>query len=153
MKAEFDRYINEAIKLELNVSDLYLLFYSLFPEDSNFWWILAVEEKNHAALLKNMKQLYHIIHATPEDLLPEHIEDLEEANRRITETMLDFRKDPSRKKAFEYAISIEESVGESHFQMFTENHSRPEEFEIFRQLNLDDKNHATRIQSYMRSHM
>jgi len=36
MNVEFDKYLNEAIELELNVSDLYLHFYTLFPEDSNF---------------------------------------------------------------------------------------------------------------------
>lgn len=152
MNAVFDKYINEAIQLELNVSDLYLLFYTLFTEDSRFWRILTIEERNHAALLKNLKQLFHIIHEIPPYILPERIEDLEAANREITETITCFKEKPSRKKAFEYAIQIENSAGEAHFQLFAESNILPEQFDIFRQLNMDDKNHADRIRNYMLSH-
>ncbi len=153
MMADFERYINEAIKLELNVSDLYLLFYRLFPEDSFFWWMMAVEEKNHAALLKNLKKAYSIMHEVPCNLNYERIQDLEAVNQEISEILITIKENPSRKKAFEYAILLEESAGESHFQIFTENHSDPDHFDIFRQLNMDDKNHAERIQKYMDNHL
>ena len=116
MAADLDNYLNEAIELELNVSDLYLLFYNLFPMDSNFWWNLTIEEKNHAALLKNLKDLYHVCHEFPEEI---------------------------------FSANIEESAGEAHFQAFTESNELPDPFEVFRQLNMDDRNHAKRIQNYM----
>jgi len=153
MKVEFDKYLNEAIELELNVSDLYLLFYTLFPEDSDFWRALVIEEKNHASLLKNLKQVYHIAHEFPPEILPEKYEDLQAANKDITSTMDLMKNNPSRKKAFEYAISIELSAGEAHFQLFVENTDISEKFEIFKQLNMDDKNHATRIEKYMHSRL
>lgn len=149
MANDLDKYINEAIELELNVSDLYLLFYNLFPEDSNFWWSLTIEEKNHAALLKNLKDLYHIFHEIPNEILLGDYKDLENANRDIRESIDSFRSNPSRKKAFEYAIHIEESAGEAHFQAFAESTTLPEPFETFRQLNMDDKNHSNRIRNYM----
>ena len=43
----------EAIQLEQNVSNLYLIFQQEFPEDAQFWWTLVQEESNHAALIKS----------------------------------------------------------------------------------------------------
>lgn len=149
MAADLNKYVNEAIELELNVSDLYLLFYNLFPQDSNFWWNLAIEEKNHAALLKNLKELYRVYHEFPAEIMLSNVQDLENANKDIRENIESFKGHPSRKRAFEYAIHIEESAGESHFQAFAESKSLPEPFEVFRQLNMDDKNHANRVRNYM----
>ncbi|HNX66394.1 MAG TPA: hypothetical protein PKH02_05890 [Bacteroidales bacterium] len=149
MAADLDNYLNEAIELELNVSDLYLLFYNLFPMDSNFWWNLTIEEKNHAALLKNLKDLYHVCHEFPEEIFSANIEELKNANKDIRENIDLFKSHPSRRKAFEYAVHIEESAGEAHFQAFTESNELPDPFEVFRQLNMDDRNHAKRIQNYM----
>jgi hypothetical protein len=151
MNGEFDKYLNEAIELELNVSDLYLLFYTLFPEDCDFWRALVIEEKNHASLLKNLKQLYHIVHELPPEIYPQRIEDLQAANRDIISTIDSMKNNPSRKKAFEYAMHIELSAGEAHYQLFAESTQISEKFEIFQQLNMDDKNHAMRIEKYMRA--
>jgi len=153
MSADFDRFLNEAIALELNVSDLYLLFYSLFTEDAPFWWTLSIEEKNHASILKNLKQVYHITNDLPADILPERIEELKAANDEINDIMNKIKANPVRKEAFENAIRIEHSAGESHFQFFINNRSFPDKFDIFKQLNLDDKNHADRILRYMQSHL
>jgi hypothetical protein len=153
MSDALDKYINEAIELELNVSDLYLLFYSLFPQDKNFWWALSIEEKNHAALLKNLKLLFRVSHELPPDILPKNLEDLEITNKEIIAYIDTFKNKPSRRKAFEYAIHLEESAGEVHFQVFAENKNLPEKFEIFQILNMDDKNHASRIQNYMNTNM
>jgi hypothetical protein len=153
MNVEFDKYLNEAIELELNVSDLYLLFYTLFPEDSAFWRSLVIEEKNHASLLKNLRQVYLIAHDFPPEILPERFEDLQAANKDITSTINLMKNNPSRKKAFEYAMQIEQSAGEAHFQFFIDNTKVSEKFEIFQQLNMDDKNHANRIEKYMHSNL
>jgi hypothetical protein len=153
MGADLDRYINQAIELELNVSDLYLLFYSLFPQDSNLWWALSIEEKNHAALLKNLKQLYHVSNELPPGIIPENIDDLENTNKEILSNFDNFKTKPSRERALEYAIHLEESAGEAHYQAFAESNNLSENFEVFRILNMDDKNHALRIQNYMRENM
>jgi len=151
--SDIEKYINQAIELELNVSDLYLLFYSLFPQDSNFWWTLSIEEKNHAALLKNLKQLYQVSHKIPDEINPENLGELESVNREIKSNFLVFKEHPLRDKAFEYALMLEQSAGEAHYQKFAENENLSPIFEVFRQLNKDDKNHATRIRNYMRQNV
>ena len=37
--------IEESIKIESNVSELYGLFYQIFEEDKDFWWQLKIEER------------------------------------------------------------------------------------------------------------
>ena len=32
----------QAIKVELRTSSLYIIFHSAFPEDADFWWKLAI---------------------------------------------------------------------------------------------------------------
>ena len=44
---------NEAMRLEYNVSKLYMIFRDSLPEDTEFWWKLVIEESNHAALIKS----------------------------------------------------------------------------------------------------
>ena len=58
MTENLRQLIDEAIKLELNVAEIYLGFHHRFSEDAGFWWKLVNEEKNHAGLLKNGKQFF-----------------------------------------------------------------------------------------------
>jgi hypothetical protein len=89
MNDTLKRLIGEAIELELNVADLYLLFYHKFPEDSDFWWKLSIEEKNHAALLKTALRMTDMQVKIPVDLLPTGIEELKRASSRIRQYMID----------------------------------------------------------------
>ncbi|MBW1894429.1 MAG: hypothetical protein JRI91_12155 [Deltaproteobacteria bacterium] len=52
MNKDANSLIEESINLELNVSDTYLLFHKLFPDDGDIWWDLAFEEKNHASIIQ-----------------------------------------------------------------------------------------------------
>ena len=58
MNDKIIKILDESIKLELNIADLYLVFHEKIPEDSKFWWQLLLEEKNHATLLKTGKEVY-----------------------------------------------------------------------------------------------
>ncbi|MCG6533786.1 MAG: hypothetical protein L7F78_03655, partial [Syntrophales bacterium LBB04] len=56
MQNDFLQVVDEAVTLELNISELYLYFYHSFPDDSDLWWKLALEEKNHGALLRSGRE-------------------------------------------------------------------------------------------------
>jgi hypothetical protein len=86
MDSETEKLFDEAIKLELNVSDLYYVFYELFPEDAVFWWTLVIEEKNHASLLKTIKSFIPVIKEYPKVILPAEIAFLIDQNDRIKKT-------------------------------------------------------------------
>lgn len=54
-------HLEESIKLEVNLAKLYTVFNDLFPEDEEFWFQLAMEERGHAALLQQEKKQPHPI--------------------------------------------------------------------------------------------
>ena len=152
MSQHFNLLLQQAIQLELNIGELYLLFYRLLPDDSEFWWELAIEEENHAALLKTAELMNNSKIEIPEDILPPGINDLRESNQMIILAREDFEKKPDRTKAFQLAQEIEISAGESHYDKFM--HSAPDSplTEIFKKLNGDDIDHAERIRQYMLEH-
>jgi hypothetical protein len=139
--------IDEAIKLELNMSKLYGLFREFNDKDHSFWYKLEVEEKNHAALLKTARDFVSF-NRFPEKIIPEDISVLEESNRKVSEAIDTFILAPEREKAFSIAIELEKSAGEIHYQYFMEQEDNDRISEIFRQLNREDKHHAQRIKSY-----
>jgi hypothetical protein len=152
MQADFELLIHEAIQLEFNVGKLYKLFYRLLPGDSDFWWKLAMEEENHAALLKTVRQMEASRVKIPMEILPTGVAELQEANNAILEAIADFEKQPDRAKAFKLALKIEQSAGESHYDKFMNDNSDSHIKEVFRKLNREDANHAERILQYMMEH-
>lgn len=152
MKNAFKNLIDEAIQLELNVGELYLLFYRLFPEDSEFWWEIAIEEENHAALLKTVKQMDAIEVTVPSGLLPGNLEEIKKTNLMIRKAMRDFEDQPDRAGAFRLAYKIENSAGEIHYNAFMKHAPDSRITGVFRKLNGDDVDHAERIRFYMGQH-
>jgi len=149
MNQSINQLIEESIQLELNVGELYLLFYRLFPEDGHFWWRLAIEEENHAALLKTVRQMEQLDVDIPPDLFPESLQDLKGANRMIRQAILDFEKNPDRTAAFQTAYRLETSAGEYHYDAFMKHAPDSRVTSIFKHLNGDDVDHANRIREYM----
>lgn len=147
--------VDEAINLELNVAKLYLRFKELFPEDSNFWWNLALEETNHAALLRSGRESFMSVGMYPSELAAVTavtVEALGEENNEILRLLEEFKVNPpSRESAFHLAINQEESAGEIHFQRAMEILPSSEALELFQHLNNDDKDHARRLRTYMNS--
>ena len=87
MDDKFLKLIEEAIRLELNIAELYMLFYRQFDQDAQFWWQLVIEEENHAALLKTVQQMELTKIDTPRDLFPERVGELEKVNLAIREAL------------------------------------------------------------------
>ena len=149
MKFEFSELINEAVKLELNVSELYLVCQAAFSEDSEFWWKLAIEEKNHAALLKNLESFSLQLSEVPSFIEEVSINDLRKTNDHIEGLILRYRDTPpDREEAFSLAHEMEQSAGEIHFQDFSYDGSGSQIAKIFKHLNQSDVDHAKRIKEY-----
>jgi len=149
MDTEFRKLIDEAIHMELNIGELYLLFYRQFPDESQFWWELAIEEENHAALLKTVKQMGSADVDIPGELLPEELGELIKSNLVIRKAYKDFKNNPDRDRAFRFAYRIETSAGELHYNAFMKNAPESPVSDIFKRLNGDDVDHAERIRQYM----
>jgi len=144
-------HLDESIKLELNLAKLYTVLNDLFPDDEDFWWQLAMEERGHAALLQQEKKQPQPLEFFPENLLAGDLEALRQTNSRIMGLIEQYTKTtPSRKEAFATALELELAAGESHFQNFLDTPSPSPSVEIFKQLNQEDRDHAERIKAYMR---
>ncbi len=149
-----DKSLSELLDLsiahEINISLLYTLFHELFEEDEDFWWQLSIEERSHAALLRNEKSAHKHAETVPENLLTNDLDALRASNDRIEYLIEEYTATPpSREEALRTAYEIETSVGELHYQEFMSRKSCSLSDELFKQLNLEDKDHADRIKSYM----
>ena len=152
-----DKSLSELLDLsiahEINISLLYTLFNELFEEDEDFWWQLSIEERSHAALLRNEKSAHKHAETVPENLLANDLDALKASNTKIESLINEYTtRPPSREEAFRTAYEIETSVGEIHYQEFMNRKSCSLSDELFKQLNLEDKDHADRIKSYMQDH-
>ena len=139
----------EAMRLEYNVSKLYMVFRDTHPEDADFWWQLIIEEGNHAALIKSGRDYFMPVGAFPDGMFPA-MEDMEEANKELESLLEKYASDPpSRKIAFNVALKTEMSAGEIHFQNTMTKSADSKMLAMFQKLNQDDKDHAKRIRAYM----
>jgi hypothetical protein len=151
MSATLQQHLEESIKLELNLAKLYTIFNDIFPEDEDFWWQLAMEERGHAALLQQEKKQPQPLQFFPENLLAQNLQALLDANAKVSELIAGFsEKQPSRSTAFITALLMELSAGESHFQEFLDAPGSSYSANLFKQLNREDRDHAERIRSYMK---
>ncbi len=143
----------ESINLELNVSDLYFIFYTLFSEDSEFWWDLVLEEKAHAAIFRSGKEVLSQLEMFPHNLLHHNLQGLKDANSALLSLIKTYKHTPpSREEAFNIALKIETSAAELHLQDVLHDKADSEIVNFFKKLNKGDKDHAIRIQSYMEKH-
>lgn len=150
MDKQLELITEESIQLELLVSELYLLFHELFPDDGKFWWRLVEEERNHAALIRSAREYFAPVDQFPEKLVSDNFAALREANKHLQELLATFREaPPQRAEAFNCALKLESTAGELHFQHFLEASGLSRVEQIFKQLNGNDREHARRIQLYM----
>lgn len=150
MPNNLSELLDESIALELNVSEVYLFYHRTFPEDGNFWWQLFLEEKNHASLLRSVKEIFLPLGIVPEQVVKSHIDTLTKSNRKIAELLESYqKKTPSMEEAYRTAVELEETTGELHYQtLMTEIHDA-KLIKILKKLNGDDKDHATRIRKLL----
>jgi hypothetical protein len=153
MNDELDQLLDEAILLEKNVAGLYTLFQDTFAEDADFWRKLVEEERNHAALIRTVKDFFRSLGLVPSGLFSAPLEELRRSNAKVDNLIGRFRQTPpSRREACLTAVDLEELAGEMHFQKYMSGESAARIDDIFKELNRADKDHAQRIQSYLEGH-
>ena len=150
MPEKHQKHLDESILLELNLAKLYTLFNDCFAEDEDFWWDLAMEEQGHASLFQQEKQQPQQKEFFPDNLLAKDLQSLIDTNAKITALIATCTVAPlSRAEAFKTAYALEMAAGESHFQQFLDSPTNSYSSNIFKQLNQEDRDHATRILQYM----
>jgi uncharacterized protein YaaW (UPF0174 family) len=83
MDEKLAQLIDESIKLELNVSKIYTFFCNTFPEDSEFWRKLVLEEENHADLIRSGKGTFLLPTQFPSKLLVSSVQTLCKTNNKL----------------------------------------------------------------------
>lgn len=142
--------LDRSITLELKVAQVYRSFAELFPQDHSFWWQLAIEEDNHASLLRSGRDFYLDNGLFPEAMVCRSIAELDQAIQEIDRYMEASQETPpDLQAALEFALSLEMSAGEIHYQNFMQRPPQTGSEDVFQQLNRDDKDHAARISIYM----
>ena len=139
--------IEEAIELELNMAKLYGTFSEYLNNDRAFWFRIAIEEKNHAALLKTGKDFIRF-DKFPLGFLPDNLELMKISNRKAKEAIKNFLQNPDREEAFNLALEMEKTAGEIHFQLFMEKEAKDSIGDIFQKLNQADKDHEKRCHEF-----
>jgi len=149
MNQTLEQLIDEFIKLELNVADVYKVFLNTFPEDSELWLKLIQEEEKHADLIQSMRSTFLLPRQFPSDLLASSRQMLSKTNTRLISILKKYRKKlPLRESAFKVALEIERSAGEFNFQLATEKLPDSGIMKIFQELNRDCRNHTKKINTY-----
>ncbi|MCP4253521.1 MAG: hypothetical protein GY775_08935 [Candidatus Scalindua sp.] len=152
MNQALEQLIDVFIKLELNVADVYKIFYNTFPEDSELWLRLVLEEEKHADLIQSMKGTFLLPRQFPSELLAPSMEMLGKTNNRLISMLKKYsKKPPLRESAFKIALDIERSAGEFNFQLAAEKSPDSGVMKIFQELNKDCRNHTKKIITYMRN--
>lgn len=152
MSDDLQQLIEESIRMELYVAKVYLGFHHRFHEDANFWWKIAIEEENHAALLLSGGKYFLDAGMFPAELVETSLATLKNLNKEL-ECIIRYEEESplTRSAAFNLAIKLEESAGEIHYQHAMHETEHPSEaIKLFQGLNEADVNHAERILNYMR---
>ena len=150
MNEQLSQIVDESIKLELNIANLYKYFSTIFPEDTDFWQKLCSEEEQHASLIKTGRDELLSYDEFPSELLSPTLKALIGTNNKLISLLKEFKdKPPSRESALNIARSLEESAGEIHFRQGMNMRPTSEYIKIFQNLNKDDIDHAQRIREYM----
>jgi len=106
---------------------------------------------NHAALIESINDVFWT-ETLPFDSIEKQAADLHTINLTIKERIEQFKLvPPTRLDAFNYGFELENSIGESHFEVFMTSAPDSPVVKIFQKLNGEDKNHAIRIENYMKS--
>jgi rubrerythrin len=149
MSDPLDTLLDEAIRHELTVSQLYFEFFQAFPDDADLWWTLSVEENGHAGLLEAGRKLFGSEYG--EEILPARIEYLTEANLMLDKLLEQMKDQPlSREAACRIALEIETTTDGMIFENALEPAQDSEVLTIAERIRRDDERHAARIRAYMK---
>jgi len=144
-------FLNEARRLEVLVADLYTIFKKSFPEDYNFWHQLALEEKDHAALIDAIKANPNLSNQFVSGFAPGLLQDIQKINELLSSLIVKFTGEKqARKTAFDTAITVEKSAGEINYQNFMTQETDSWIIKGLQHINEYDRDHLNRIEEYMK---
>ncbi len=151
-RTKIQRIAAESITNELLVSELYMEFSQRYQEDGEFWRTLAEEEEHHAVLIEGGQKNYvPSDDLFPRELLSRALLPLLRVQNKLKAILDEFAKTLLEKEiAFNIALKIEATIGESCFQGAIDQTAPSASLLIYQELNSECKEHSKRIREYMR---
>lgn len=145
----FSEFLEESIKLERHIGDIYYLFAQIFTEDKIFWSRLSEEEDKHANVLEGLRPWAAMKLKIDQLLLPD-FKELKIRNAAVKEVFEMARKhSPTREIAYNAAYQLELTASEIHYQKLITEKTDNKLVKSMQQLNGEDKNHLKRIKRRM----
>ena len=145
---------NLLIDFESSISEVYMEFSRIFPDDKEFWWRIAMEEKNHASIIQSGRDVFNSMGLFPVELTSLSIDYLKLAlaeKKALLSRIKEQHQNLTRKKAVAIAIKIEESDIENIFQELMKIHPDLKSIKVFQTLNKETCDHAVRLLRYLDS--
>ena len=140
--------IDQAIRYERGLAELYNAYHRIYPEDSDLWWELSLSELSHASLLEAGRRLFdddletEAIDAEMEELIRSN-DELEALCERISTGSI------PREEALRIALDLENSENEKVLhRLFSV--SGGEAGEVADKIRKEDLHHANRIRAHAR---
>ncbi|MFC1497933.1 hypothetical protein ACFLS1_05605 [Verrucomicrobiota bacterium] len=150
MTEKYLKQFKYSIQLELSVSEYYRMMSNIFEEDRSFWWGLCLEEKNHAALLKNGRDYFMGRDIFPVEILDSDISSLQKSIQNVEQAaQLLGESKLSKPEAYRHALEFEESSGEHFFKLITESTDLSPKISFVNKLIGEDKDHAKKIRELL----
>lgn len=149
--ATMSELLEESIKIERGIGDLYFLFAQLYKEDKKFWELLASEEDTHAQVLEGLRPWAAMGSNVDELLLPD-FKEIKARNISIKKVFDQVRKKtPPREMAFNAAYQLELTASELHYQKIITKDTENKLLLSMQELGGADKDHIKRIKKRMDS--
>ncbi len=143
MQRQFAKLIHNSQNIGIQISDLYLQFYNLFPEDAELWWELSITELNHVCLLGDIKDFVSKTFSSA------HIKKLETLNYSVYSLIKKHNVlPPTRSQALSVALHLERSLNKLYSQKAFQSTSTLDFYTVFKQLCTDTNTHSETIISY-----
>jgi hypothetical protein len=138
--------IFESMKLEENISRLYLLFSKLYTEDAEFWSRLSKEETRHADIYRTFIENHLPMTLFPEEIIDTDVNRIKSNNALIEKELEGFLVRHKRKMdAYHFAVQIEEIASEDIFQTAMSKDTDNESILLLQKINKDSLGHKQRI--------
>jgi hypothetical protein len=147
MPVPVQEVVEEAIRYEHNLAELYNEFSSLFDQDTELWWGLSVSEKEHAMLLESGRALFRDEFAR--DTVPADLEAMRASNASLESILEGLRSEtPSRVEAFRISLDLERDANELTLHRILRIDAEQQADEIVTRIRREDSAHEEAVRDY-----
>jgi hypothetical protein len=149
MLVDISESLRVCIAVEATTGEIYHALSRLFPQVQSFWRDLALGEENHTQILLEAARL-HRAGLLNEYIVPASLPQVYETFHLVRDSKKKVEAETlSLRNAFDMALEIETSTGESYFQEVIRQETDSEVISKLRNLLADEELHKNKIQNIM----